>query len=82
MNIVNSKQKAIEYLNEIKYFVLSNGDAPNKIVFCRDTAFSSNSLYIDGFNEKGEFVGSFRAIDEENESCDVQVDESKYTINF
>lgn len=41
------------------YFVLSNGDKPEMIVFSADEAFNMNPVYIDVFDIKGIIIESY-----------------------
>lgn len=46
-----------------KYFVLSEVDQPNKIVFSEKEARKSKSRYIDVFDENGKWVNSWKHVD-------------------
>jgi len=45
------------------YFVVSEGDEPEKIYFSDEEAFASGAMYIDGFDEEGLKVISYKLQD-------------------
>ena len=38
---------------EEKYFVTSNGDAPEQLYFSKKKALDNNASYVDSFNKEG-----------------------------
>lgn len=48
-----------------KYFVLSDGDHPVKIVFSEEEARKSKPRYIDAFDETGKWVDAWKYVDNE-----------------
>ncbi|MFA7287399.1 MAG: hypothetical protein WC055_00820 [Melioribacteraceae bacterium] len=45
-----------------KYFVTSNGDAPESIYFNKDEVFQEDNDYIDSFDEDGVKVSSYKLV--------------------
>lgn len=43
-----------------KYFVGSNGDAPEQLYFDREAAFADEHTYVDSFAAKGKKVRSYK----------------------
>lgn len=48
-----------------KYFVVSEIDQPDKIVFSEEEARKSRSRYIDAFDENGKWVNSWKRVNDE-----------------
>lgn len=46
-----------------KYFVTSNGDAPEALFFNKEQAMDSSDTYIDSFSEYGLKVASYKRTD-------------------
>jgi hypothetical protein len=47
------------------YFVTSGGDYPEKIFFTKKLAFESMATYVDTFDENGNYVNSYKLVDDE-----------------
>lgn len=45
---------------EAKYWVGSSGDYPERLYFEKEKAFQSSHSFIDGFNENGTHVKSYK----------------------
>lgn len=52
-------------LERARYFVGSNGDAPDKLYFNIDTIVDDGHLYIDSFDSNGDPVDQYKLIEEE-----------------
>jgi hypothetical protein len=46
-----------------KYFVGSNGDAPDQLYFDREAAFADGHTYVDSFDDKGKRVEGYKLTD-------------------
>ncbi len=46
-----------------KYFVVSNGDSPDKIFFDLQEAFNTEATFVDVFDENGEFVRAYKFVE-------------------
>lgn len=51
--------------NDPKYFVVSNGDAPDGIFFNLEDAKADESIYIDMFDSKGKWVNAIKFVNGE-----------------
>ena len=60
------------------YFVVSHGDEPEQLFFSAEEAFAYGAMYVDGFDEDGLKVASFKL---QNEDATITC-EDDYTSIF
>lgn len=63
-------------MTDQKYYVVSSGDAPERIFFSLEDAKDFGSEYIDVFNAEGEWVSGWRAVYETDKNGRALVDEN------